>query len=126
MRFSLPLLLAIAAAGCASPDTETDTVVVTDPDPVVETTPAPDPAAQTTYACESGTTILASYPTDDTAVVEYEGQTLQMTIAESGSGARYVGGELEWWTKGMDEGTLFRHNADGTSGDLVETCAASV
>ncbi len=116
----LTALLVVAAAGCASP--EDDAVVVTGPDPVVESTPATDPAAQTTYACESGATVVASYPTDDTAVVEYEGQTLQMEIAVSGSGARYVGDELEWWTEGTDGGTLFRHNSDGTSGELVEQC----
>ncbi|MGV8923351.1 MAG: MliC family protein, partial [Thermomonas sp.] len=45
----------------------------------------------------------------------------------SGSGARYVGSDLEWWTKGSgsgSEGTLLRHQADGTSGEIVESCKA--
>lgn len=132
MRFSLPLLFAIAAAGCASP--ENDAVVSTEPtvvpaDPAIASTePAADPTAQVVYQCESGQTIQASYPTTDTATVEYEGQTLPMTIAVSGSGSRYVGDELEWWTQGSgpgSEGTLFRHNSDGTSGEMVEQCEVS-
>ena len=71
------------------------------------------------YRCESGEAITATYPSTDSATVQ---------IAVSGSGARYVGGELEWWTKGSGTGsvgTLFRHNADGTSGDSVEVCTES-
>ncbi len=124
MRLSLPLLVAFAAAaGCASP--ENDSVVVAEPDPAVEAAPTALLAAPVTYQCESGLAIQASYPTDDTATVDYDGQTLSMTIAVSGSGARYVGDELEWWTKGNGpgaEGTLFRHNSDETTGALVEQC----
>ncbi len=132
MRFSLPLLFAIAAAGCASPENDavvsTEPAVVADEPAVVSTEPAVDPSAQVVYQCESGQTVQASYPTNDTATVEYDGQTLPMTIAVSGSGARYVGDELEWWTKGSgpgSEGTLFRHNGDDTTGDLVEQCEQS-
>ena len=80
------------------------------------------------YRCESGETISATYPSTDSATVQYKGSTYSMQIAVSGSGARYVGGELEWWTKGSGTGsvgTLFRHNADGTSGDSVEVCTES-
>ncbi|SER23107.1 Membrane-bound inhibitor of C-type lysozyme [Nitrosomonas sp. Nm51] len=80
------------------------------------------------YRCESGETITAIYPSTDSTTVQYKGSTYSMQIAVSGSGARYVGGELEWWTKGSgagSEGTLFRHNADGTSGDSVEVCTES-
>ena len=79
-----------------------------------------------TYQCKSGKTIKASYPTDSTAVVEYDNRVLEMKIAVSGSGARYVGEKLEWWTKGSGQrasGTLFRHLEDGTSGEAVEQCA---
>lgn len=78
------------------------------------------------YQCESGKTIKVSYPTDSTAVMEYDNRRLQMEIAVSGSGARYVGERLEWWTKGSGEGasgTLFRHLEDGTSGGAIEQCA---
>lgn len=115
MRSFLILLFAAALAGCASPESEGP----------ASTAPDSVPASQAVYSCESGRTVQASYPTDNTAVVEYEGQTLQMEVAVSGSGARYVGDELEWWTKGTgpgSEGTLFRHNSDGTSGEMVEQC----
>lgn len=77
------------------------------------------------YRCESGEQISASYPDTDSAIVEYRGTRYDMTVAVSGSGARYVGGGLEWWTKGSGAGaagTLFRHQPDGTSGDMVESC----
>ncbi len=80
------------------------------------------------YVCESGATIIASYPDTDSATVDYQDTTYRMQIAVSASGARYVGGGLEWWTKGSgpgSQGTLYRHSADGTSGKALESCAAS-
>lgn len=77
------------------------------------------------YRCESGETIAAIYPSTDSATVQYKDRKYNMQIAVSGSGSRYVGGELEWWTKGSgpgSEGTLFRHLADGTSGEITERC----
>ena len=85
-------------------------------------------AAVHQYTCESGATIAASYPSTDSATVNYHGSQHRMKIAVSGSGARYVGDRLEWWTKGSgsgSEGTLFRHMADGTSGPIVENCKQS-
>ena len=80
------------------------------------------------YRCESGQSIVAAYPSADTATIKYKGSSYDMKIAVSASGARYVGGGLEWWTKGSgagSEGTLFRHLADGSSGSIIETCQAS-
>lgn len=77
-----------------------------------------------TYQCESGETITATYPSTEAATVQYKRSTYDMQIAVSASGARYVGGELEWWTKGP-EGTLFGHNPDGTSGEIIEVCEES-
>jgi membrane-bound inhibitor of C-type lysozyme len=77
------------------------------------------------YRCESGEAIAATYPSTDSATVQYKGGNYNMHIAVSGSGARYVGGELEWWTKGAgpgSEGALFHHMADGTSGERIELC----
>ncbi|WP_132998612.1 MliC family protein [Luteimonas arsenica] len=71
---------------------------------------------------------VTSYPSTDSATVQYKGSSYSMQIAVSASGARYVGNDLEWWTKGSgagSDGTLFRHNADGTSGDLIEQCIQS-
>ncbi len=79
------------------------------------------------YRCKSGETIAATYASTDAATVSYKGSDHKMEIAVSGSGARYVGSDLEWWAKGSgsgSEGTLFRHQADGTSGEIVESCKA--
>lgn len=92
------------------------------------TAPAPAvPAGAQAYACESGARIVASYPDTDTATVTYQGRTHRLKIAVSASGARYVDERIEWWTKGSGKGasgTLLRHNADGTSGDVLELCTA--
>ncbi len=67
----------------------------------------------------------ASYHSSTTAIVRYEGRAREMIVAISGSGARYVGGGLEWWTKGVgqgSQGTLFRHEDDGTTGEIIEMC----
>ena len=85
-------------------------------------------SAAHSYLCQSGETIAAAYPSTDATVIRYKGNTYNMQIAVSASGARYVGGELEWWTKGSgagSEGTLFRHLADGTSGQVIESCIES-
>lgn len=63
-------------------------------------------AGQTSYRCADGSIVEASYPTTDTARILYDGGVIDMTIAVSASGARYVGGGWEWWTKGTTEGTL--------------------
>lgn len=88
----------------------------------------PSTSSMHNYRCESGEAIAANYTSTDSATIQYKGSTYRMQIAVSGSGARYVGGGLEWWTKGSgagSEGTLFRHNVDGTSGDSVEICTES-
>lgn len=89
---------------------------------------APSTSSVHTYRCESGETIAATYPTTDSATVQYMDRNYNMKIAVSGSGSRYVGGELEWWTKGSgpgSDGALFRHRADGTTGESIELCTAS-
>ena len=89
--------------------------------------PAQSSAAHS-YLCQSGETIAATYPSTDATAIRYKGNTYNMQIEVSASGARYVGGELEWWTKGSgagSEGTLFRHLADGTTGQVIESCIES-
>lgn len=81
-----------------------------------------------TYQCDSGETITATYPSSKSAVVQHKGNTYAMQIAISASGSRYVGSELEWWTKGSGtgtEGVLLHHKADGTSGSIIESCSES-
>ncbi|MBM68911.1 MAG: hypothetical protein CME43_05490 [Haliea sp.] len=81
-----------------------------------------------TYRCASGATITAIYPTTESAEVLYQGRTYLMRSAVSASGARYVGDDREWWTRGSGpgaEGTLFRHLPDKTSGEPLEVCTES-
>lgn len=68
--------------------------------------PATTDARATRYACPDGSFVEARYPTTDSAEVTFGGQTIDMRIAISASGARYVGGGWQWWTKGMSEGAL--------------------
>lgn len=80
------------------------------------------------YRCDSGATIDVYYPSTQTAVIRYQERTHTMNIAISGSGARYTGDGMEWWSKGSGPGaagTLFRHLRDGSTGDSIETCAQS-
>lgn len=86
-----------------------------------------DGATEHAYQCESGQTIHATYPSPETASVRYQDRELDMIIAISASGARYVGHGLEWWTKGSgssSEGMLLRHLANGSSGEILEICTA--
>ena len=90
--------------------------------------PAPEASSTNNYACQSGATITATYPSTDSAMVKYKARTYDMKIAVSASGARYVSEDLEWWTKGSgvgSEASLFRHMPDGTSGEIIETCTRS-
>lgn len=74
-----------------------------------------------TYECNDGRAIRASYPDTDHAVVAYQDQQRRMHIAVSADGARYVGNDYEWWTRGADA-TLFTHADDGSTGDKVTAC----
>lgn len=65
-----------------------------------------DTVSKTSYQCDDGSVVEASYPTTDTALVVIQGKTVEMNTAVSASGARYVGGGWEWWTKGINQGIL--------------------
>jgi membrane-bound inhibitor of C-type lysozyme len=77
------------------------------------------------YVCENGSevTVVQQDPAGEEIRVRYKNQWQTMRPAISASGARYVGKTLEWWSKGMVEGSLFRHQKDGSTGDLVATCS---
>lgn len=138
MRFLLPLLILTAsiASGCASTpaeNTESPETAPAESSQSSEATPAQNPSTSEatdmpelpfTYKCDSGTVIRAAYPTTETALVEYEDNVVEMDMAVSANGARYVGGELSWWTKGAGagaEGTLLADN-NGAPGDIIEEC----
>lgn len=122
MKILIPFTFAsiLLVSACASPPQ----------DKVEAQRPVASPATVLVhhYGCESGETIAASYPSTDSATVQYKGRIYNMLIAVSGSGSRYVGGAFEWWTKGSgprSAGTLFRHGADGTTAESIEVCTAS-
>ena len=78
------------------------------------------------YTCESGRLITATYfVDDDRASVSYQDETVQMNIAISASGARYIGEGWVWWTRGTTEGSLFRATESGDTGELLESCRGS-
>lgn|SRR5690554_2262387 len=109
MRFFLPLLLVqtLFLAACASSSLTSET-----------------PAKIYSYQCESGEVVEASYPSTESAIIEYKGKQHYMNISVAASGSRYVNDDLVWWTKGQGKGaagTLFRHQKNQT-GDLLETC----
>jgi membrane-bound inhibitor of C-type lysozyme len=77
--------------------------------PVAEAGPAGpvNPAvAVTTYVCAGGAHLQAAYPDGETAIVTWNRHTYSLKIARSGSGARYTGYGLQWWTKGMTRGSI--------------------
>jgi membrane-bound inhibitor of C-type lysozyme len=58
------------------------------------------------YTCASGRIVQAAYPDTDTAVLTLDGQMQSLHIAISADGARYVGKQWQWWTKGMHDAWL--------------------
>ncbi len=104
------LLLALPLAACTTPDSND-----------LNQNLMPLPPNAVSYQCDSGNRIIVTYPTDETAEVTYQQQTVPMHIAISASGARYVGGGLVWWTKGQN-GTLFTAINDNETGDIIDHC----
>ena len=95
---------------------------------VVIPPPVAEASSTHNYACHSSEAIAATYPSADSATVKYKARAYDMKIAVSASGARYVGEDLEWWTKGSgtgSEATLFRHLPDGTTGEIIESCTGT-
>ena len=65
------------------------------------------PVATALYRCEDGRTARASYQ-GERATLEIDGRAYALRTAISGSGARYVGEGLQWWTKGLEHAHLSR------------------
>lgn len=78
-----------------------------------------------TYACASGERPVASYPSPETAFLEYRGGKHRLQRVRSGSGARYAGENHVWWTKGS-EASLFAIESDGSMGERLEVCKRSI
>jgi membrane-bound inhibitor of C-type lysozyme len=63
-------------------------------------------AAWTSYTCSDRQVVQAAYPDANTAWVKIKGETHTLHITMSASGARYIGDNWQWWTKGMHDGML--------------------
>jgi membrane-bound inhibitor of C-type lysozyme len=97
MRGSLWWMLssaALLASACATPA----------PPPLAT---APAGARVAVYLCDDGRIVRAAYK-DQRAWLEIGGRSHALETALSGSGARYVGDGLQWWTKGPEHGRLSR------------------
>ncbi|WP_295186836.1 DUF4232 domain-containing protein [uncultured Brevundimonas sp.] len=82
------------------------------------------------YACESGATLQVQYIDSDNARLTHQNQTYALRSVQAASGARYIGGGVEWWTAtrdGQESGTLSRLGPDGTTGVAVlERCSRPI
>lgn len=113
------------SAASASPTTGGPLDGTPEPDSELAADDQPATGGATIYACNDGHSVRARYTGADKAVVVYRQQTRHMHIAISADGARYVGNGYEWWTRGSGRGaqaTLFKHAADGSTGDVVTSC----
>ena len=117
---ALSLIPAVVAA-CSREDAQ--------PPRPVEASPATStPAAPAVgYACESGQTVSVAYAADETARLTYQGRVYDLRLAPSGSGARYTGSSLEWWSAsrdGQERATLSRLGPNEQVGAaILERCA---
>lgn len=78
------------------------------------------------YRCDEGKTLGVRYlngPDNHVALMTLDGKPTLFVNVMSGSGARYVAGRYEWWTKG-DDGNLRDLMAAGSAPPLFANCAA--
>lgn len=117
---ALSLIPALVAA-CSREDAQPPRPVEPAPAPATPAVPAVG------YACESGQTVSVAYGADETARLTYQGQAYDLRLAPSGSGARYTGSGLEWWSAnrdGQERATLSRLGPNDQVGSTVlERCA---
>lgn len=122
IRSAVTVIASLALLSACNQPAETPTAPV-------EPTPAPvTPAAPpVSYACESGQSIVVSYPDTATAVLTYKGQSATLRTVSSATGARFSGSGLEWWTAtqdGQETATLSRLGPNQDVGVAVlERCS---
>ena len=73
------------------------------------------------YVCTSGERPVASYPSPESAFLEYSGEKHRLIRVRSASGARYADDSYVWWTKGS-EASLFVIEPDGSTGERLDQC----
>ena len=112
-------LLLSVVAGCAN-HREAGTAAAQTPDEA-------DSTGWLTYDCTGGGVVRARYLGPDAAQVEARGRLHEMKRATSASGARHVGGGLEWWTQGSGTGAsglLLAHRGDDDRvGERLDSCS---
>jgi len=101
--FAAAMLLTLAA--CEKPAAPPPVAASAEATPAAAA-PVNPVMAVTTYACPGGESLQAAYPDRQTAIVTWKGHTYTLKIVRSGSGARYTGYGLQWWTKGLNRGTI--------------------
>ena len=104
LQTSAALALVLSLGGCGKPAAPQQAPEA--PAPRAGSGAVNPDAHVTTYACEGGEAVTAGYPDSQTAIVDYKGHAYTLKIARAGSGARYVGMGLQWWTKGVGRGSL--------------------
>jgi membrane-bound inhibitor of C-type lysozyme len=109
---------AAASAAAATPAASAAT-------PAVAEASTTAPARTVTYNCGNGRTLEASYAGDKATIV-WGGERHVLTIATSGSGARYTGDGLQWWTKGQRDATLSKLGiGELVASDVGIACSAT-
>ena len=99
---SVPGATGVPRPGSASAPTPSEVAAASIP-------PLPDAV---TYLCADGRVVQAEYPDKDDPVggnsarVVIDGQSVRMVQGVSASGVRYIGGGLQWWTRGLRTATL--------------------
>jgi membrane-bound inhibitor of C-type lysozyme len=81
----------------------------------------PGREAGITYSCASGERPVAFYPSPETAVLAYRGETHRLHRVISASGARYADDTFVWWIKGS-EASLFAVERDESTGQRLDVC----
>jgi hypothetical protein len=117
-------LLACALLGLAALAACDDAVMGPAPGPRTDGAPTPAQVAgaaipprpgYTTFLCANGQVVRQQdrnddgplrLPGDRSRIVEVDGQSIPMIEASSASGVRYIGGGLQWWTRGLQTATL--------------------
>lgn len=102
MQRTALILLAVLLAGCDAAENTTVSNLV-EANAVVA---APDTGTGTEYRCTDGQVVRVVYSDPETLTLHYAGKAIAMKSAVSASGARYVGDSWQWWTKGLQQGTL--------------------
>ena len=124
----LLLLSPIALLAACNESDEVPGHIPTETPAPIGTTQIEEAAAPLAYTCDPGPNLTVRYDntgSESLALLTIDGTPYELTLARSGSGARYVtengltaGKTLVWWTKGQD-GTLFQGDVGGTEDSEV-------